>query len=54
MYVITVARTEPISAISAKKRMNAIAVHTTESPRTDPITSPEGIFSGKLKAAIGR
>jgi hypothetical protein len=51
--VITVARTGPISAISAKKRRNAIAVQTTPRPATEATTSADGIASGKLNAAIG-
>jgi hypothetical protein len=52
-YVITVARTGPTSAISAKKQTNAIAVHTTASPTTEPIAFADGVSVGRVKAAIG-
>ena len=41
-YVMTVARTGPISAISAKKTRNAIAVQTTASTRIDASASADG------------
>src|SRR5689334_6471532 len=52
-YVITVARTGPTSAISAKKTRNASAVHTTASPTTDSTTCADGIVAGHLTAANG-
>jgi hypothetical protein len=53
MYVITVARTGPTSAISAKKSTNAIAVHTTASPRTDQIALHADVSLGRLTSANG-
>jgi hypothetical protein len=50
---MTVARTGPTSAISAKKQTNAIAVHTTASPTTEPSAFADGISPGRLNAAIG-
>ena len=52
-YVITVARTGPISPISAKNRRNATAVQTTASPITDASAAADGVSSGRRKAAIG-
>ncbi len=51
--MITVARTGPASAISAKKSRKAIAVHTTASATTDPTTVADGVSLGRLNAAIG-
>ena len=52
-YVITVARTGPISAINRKKRRNAIAVQTTASTATEPITARLGTECGHCNAATG-
>ena len=53
MYVITVARTAPTSAISAKKSTNAIAVQTTASARTDQTALAGGASLGRLARANG-
>jgi hypothetical protein len=52
-YVITVARTGPISAISAKKSRKASAVQTTASPTTEPTAAADGSICGRLKATTG-
>ena len=52
-YVITVARTGPISAISLKKTTNASAVQTIPSPTTDAATFQPGTSSGSESAANG-
>ena len=52
--MITVARTGPASAISAKKSRNAIAVQRIASPTTDSVTSVEGNLLGSDVAANGR
>ena len=52
-YVITVARTGPISAISLKKRMNASAVQMTASVTTEATTSKDGNVDGRENAANG-
>src|SRR5262245_39012896 len=52
-YVMTVARTGPISPIRAKKSRNAKAVQTTASATTDATTRPDGVVDGREKAAIG-
>jgi hypothetical protein len=50
---MTVARTGPTSAMSAKNRRNATAVHTTASPTTDHTTFSAGTADGKANAANG-
>src|SRR5439155_17425752 len=52
-YVITVARTGPTSAISAKKTRNAAAEQTTARPTTDSTTCAEGMLPGHRIAASG-
>ena len=52
-YVMTVARTGPISAISAKKTRNAIAVQTTASTRMDASASADGASPAPATAVIG-
>src|SRR6516165_11467516 len=52
-YVMTVARTGPISSISAKKRTKASAVQTSASVRIDATTLVGGIAAGSENAAIG-
>src|SRR5205823_4583912 len=53
MYVITVARAGPTSAISAKKTRNASAVQTTARPATDSTTCADGVDDGQRVAANG-
>src|SRR5205823_11051378 len=52
-YVMTVARTGPTSAMSAKKTRNAAAEQTTARPTTDSTTCADGIFAGQCVAASG-
>jgi hypothetical protein len=47
MYVMTVARIGPTSAIRAKKAMKATAVHTAASPAIEASTDADS-------AAVGR
>src|ERR671937_746845 len=50
---MTVARTGPTSAISAKKSRNAAAEQTTARPTTDSTTCADGICPGHRNAASG-
>ena len=52
-YVITVARSGPTSAISAKKMRKAAAEQTTARPATDSTTCADGIADGQWVAASG-
>src|SRR5206468_10770960 len=52
-YVITVARTGPTSAMSAKKSKKASAVQTTARPTTDSSTCADGLEAGQCVAANG-
>ena len=52
-YVITVARTGPVSAINWKKRTKASAVQTTASATTEAFTFQPGNCDGKENAAKG-
>jgi len=51
--VITVARTGPISAMSAKNSRNASAVQINASTATDAITPRLGGAAGHCSAAAG-
>ena len=53
MYVMTVARTGPISPISAAKSRNAAAVHSVPRTSTDRITLTDGATAGHWSAATG-
>ena len=50
---MTVARTGPTSAISAKKSKNASAVQTTASAPTAKSTRREGMAAGSCRSASG-
>src|SRR5439155_13550366 len=52
-YVMTVARTGPISSMRAANARNAAAVHTTARIRTDATTLEDGRTDGSCTAAIG-
>ncbi|HEY5496046.1 MAG TPA: hypothetical protein VIK16_05260 [Candidatus Limnocylindrales bacterium] len=52
-YVMTVARTGPISVIRAANRRNAAAVQTIARVTTEASTSDEGIAAGRCATAIG-
>ena len=51
--MITVARTGPISRMSAKKSRKASAVQTTPSVTTAAITCPDGQACGSWTIAAG-
>jgi hypothetical protein len=53
-YVMIVARSGPISAISAKNNTNPTAVHTTPSTATDSKTDVPGTNLGRCTTANGR
>ena len=53
MYVITVARTGPISPISAANRMNAAAVQIVPRTTTDTMTLVDSGAAGHWSTATG-
>src|SRR5258705_9635214 len=53
IYVNTLARAGPTSAISRKKIRNAAAVQTTASPAIDNSTLADGTADGQFRAASG-
>src|SRR5205085_520206 len=53
MYVMTVARTGPISSIRAANTRNAAAVQITARMTIEPMTLTEGRMAGSWSAAIG-
>ena len=52
-YVMTVARVDPTSRMSAKNTTNPIAVHTTPSAATALMTEGDGRLGGSCAMPIG-